>query len=248
MKLIAPTTGTEVSVSVCLREHASLLDAAPVGVLSEDEIIDLVRSNQRVIRRLEGVGSTIAARLGELGGLSAEDVFSTAGKHSTTEARRVQRRGQLAEVLPSLTKGFMAGTIPTANLDTVARARHRLRHNPQWQTEFDATDGSIARKAARMNPQRFAGWIRDLTDRISDDNETEQRSQADKNSFRSWTSGDGRWQARLDLDAIAGEKFQNAVDAEASSIAQRCSDAGEPVHHGERLNSDAVELAGGIRE
>ncbi len=160
-------------MSVCLREHASLLDQAPIAGLSEDEIIDLVRANQRVIRRLEGVGSEAAARLGVLGGLSAEDVFSTAGKHSTTEARRVQRRAELAHRLPSLTRGFMAGTVPTANLDTVASARHRLRHNPQWQTEFDGRDGSIARKATRMNPQRFSSWLRGLTDRISDDGETE---------------------------------------------------------------------------
>jgi hypothetical protein len=229
-----------ISVSSNLREHAALLDQAPVGALSEDEVIDLVRSNQRVIRRLEGVGSEAAVRLAHLGGLSAEDVFSTVGRHSTAEARRVQRRAHLADVLPSLTKGFLAGTVPTANLDTVASARHRLRHNLSWQTEFDTHDGSITRKAARMNPKRFAGWISDLVDRVSDDGQTEHQSQHDKNSFRSWTSADGRWQARLDLDPLSGEKVQNAIDAEARSIAKRHTDAGEPVHHGEHLNSVAV--------
>ncbi|MFW2380155.1 MAG: hypothetical protein ACN4GZ_00240, partial [Acidimicrobiales bacterium] len=107
MKFTAPATGTEVSVSVCLREHANRLDQTPVAGLSESEVIDLVRVNERVIRRLEGIGTTAANRLSELGGLSAEDVFSTVGRHSTAEARRVQRRAQLADTLPSLTKGFL---------------------------------------------------------------------------------------------------------------------------------------------
>ncbi len=240
MKLTAPPTGTERSVSVRLREHAGLLDRAPVATLSEDEIIDLVQANQRAIRLLEGVGSEAAGRLTELGGLSAEDVFSTVGKQSTGEARRVQRRAQLASVLPALTKGFLAGTVPTANLDTVAGARHRLRHNHRWQQLFDEKDSSIARKAARMNPKRFSGWMRDLVARVSDDGETEQQSQVDKNLFRSWTNADGRWQARLDLDPIAGEIVQNAIDAEARSIARHASDAGEYAHHGEHLNARAV--------
>ncbi len=240
MKFTAPPAGTEVSVSGCLRAHANRLDQTPVAGLSETEAIDLVRANQRVIRRLEGIGSAAAVRLSELGGLSAEDVFSTVGKQSTAEARRVQRRAHLADVLPSLTRGFLAGTIPTASLDAVVSARHRLRHNPQWQQTFDDRDGSITRKAARMNPKRFSSWLREFTERISDDGQTEQKSQADKNSFRSWTSADGRWQARLDLDPLAGEKLQSAIDAEARSLAKQRSDAGEPVHHGEHLNSEAL--------
>jgi hypothetical protein len=216
------------------------LDQTPVAGLSESEVIDLVRVNERVIRRLEGIGSAAATRLSELGGLSAEDVFSTVGKQSTAEARRVQRRAQLADVLPSLTRGFLAGTVPTANLDTVASARHRLRHNPQWQQTFDGRDGSITRKAARMNPKRFSSWLREVTERISDDNQTEQKTERDKNSLRSWTSADGRWQARLDLDPVAGETLQSAIDAEARTLAQQRSDAGEPVHHGEHLNSEAL--------
>ncbi|MGI9609657.1 MAG: DUF222 domain-containing protein [Acidimicrobiia bacterium] len=240
MKLTAPETASDRTVSLSLREHADRLDRTPVGCLSEQEIIDLVRSNQRVIRRLEGVGSVAAARLSELGGLSAEDVFSTVGKHSTAEARRVQRRAKLGDTLPSLTKGFLAGTIPTANLDAVASARHRLRHNPPWQAEFDDRDSSITRKATRMDPKRFASWLREFTERISDDGQTEQKSQQEQNSLRSWTTGDGRWQARLDLDSISGEKLQNAIDAEARSVAQQCSNAGEPVHHGEHLDAQAL--------
>ncbi len=240
MKSTAPLTAPAGSVSVCLRDHAELLERSPFSALGEDEVIDLVRANQRTIRMLEGVGSAAAGRLTELGGLSAEDVFSTVGKQSTGEARRVQRRGELAPALPSLTRGFMAGTIPTANVDTVASARHKLRHNREWQATFDAKDASITRKASRMNPKRFAGWMRELVDLVSDDGETEQQSQSDSNRFRSWTNAQGRWQARLDLDPLAGEKFQNAIDAEARSLAKRISEAGEEVHHGEHLNASAA--------
>ncbi|NNE95837.1 MAG: DUF222 domain-containing protein [Acidimicrobiales bacterium] len=240
MNSAAHETSSAPSVSGCLRAHADLLDRASVDSLSEDEIIDLVRANERVIRRLDGVGAAAAVRLSELGGLSAEDVFSTAGKQSTSQARRVQRRAQLAPALPRLANGFAAGVIPTASLDCVASARHRLRHNPEWQTDFDARDHQITRNAARMNPKQFSTWLRSLTDRISDDGQTEQQSQSDKNSFRSWTDAEGRWQARLDLDALSGEKVQNAIDAEARSIAKQHSDAGESVHHGERLNATAL--------
>ncbi|NNF52831.1 MAG: DUF222 domain-containing protein [Acidimicrobiales bacterium] len=236
----APLAAPADPVSECLRDHAALLDRSQFQALGEDEIIDFVRSNERVIRRLEAVGSAVASRLTELGGLSAEDVFSTVGKHSTGEARRVQRRGGLANRLPTLTRGFLAGTIPTANLDTVASARHKLRHDPAWEAAFDAKDASMTRKASRMNPKRFAGWIRDLVDRISDDGQTEQQSDADKNSFRSWTNSEGRWQARLDLDPMAGEKFQNAIDGEARSLAKQATLAGETAHHGENLNATAA--------
>ncbi|NNF53066.1 MAG: hypothetical protein HKN03_01355 [Acidimicrobiales bacterium] len=63
---------------VVLRAHADQLDAISIGSLDESGVIDLVRANERAIRVLEGVGSRMATRLAELGGLSAEDVFSTA--------------------------------------------------------------------------------------------------------------------------------------------------------------------------
>ena len=223
-----------------LREHAERLAGLPVDSLDETGVIDLVRANERAIRVLEGIGTTAAVRLAELGGLSAEDVFSTAGKHSTAQARRISRRGSLAEAMPAVTSGFMDGSVATTNVDAVATARHRLRHQPQWVSSFDERDCSIARKAARMSPKRFGTWLRQLTDGISDDGETDQRSEEDKNSFRSWTNADGRWQARLDLDALSGEMVQNAIDAEARSLAKQQSDAGETVHHGEHLNSSAL--------
>jgi hypothetical protein len=142
--------------------------------------------------------------------------------------------------MPHLAAEFNDGHIATANVDTVASARHRLRHKPQWVASFDQRERSIARKATQMSPKRFATWLRTLTDRISDDNLTEQRTEQDRNSFRSYTGSDGRWHARLDLDAVSGEKIQNAIDAEARSIAKQRSEAGDTaVHHGENLNSAA---------
>ncbi len=240
MKAGSSSTATGSSVSDGLRHHADLLDRTPIGQLSEDEVIDLVRSNQRTIRLLEGVGSSAAIRLTELGGLSAEDVFSTVGKNSTAEARRVQRRGDLATALPALSAGFMMGSISTANLDAVAIARHKLRHHGDWTVAFDAMDTSIARKAARMNPKRFSSWIGGLVDRLSDDGETEHADQSQKNTFKSWTSADGRFRASLDLDSLAGEQLQNAIDSEARSLAKQRASAGEEVHHGEHLNANAL--------
>ncbi|NNE95643.1 MAG: DUF222 domain-containing protein [Acidimicrobiales bacterium] len=226
--------------SAVLRDHADLLDTVSLECFDEARAIDFVRSNERTIRVLEGVGSAAAGRLEQLGGLSAEDVFATAGKHSTAEARRISRRATLAEPMPAVAAGFMGGAIATANIDAIAAARHRLRHNPSWVTALDGRDRSLARKAARMNPKRFAGWLRTVTDRISDDGITDQASAEEKNSFRSYTSSDGRWHGRLNLDAVSGEKVQNAIDAQARSIAKQRSDAGDTVHHGEQLNAAAI--------
>jgi hypothetical protein len=146
----------------------------------------------------------------------------------------------LAEPLPAVSAGFMGGSIATANIDAIASARHRLRHQPHWLSAFDDRDCSIARKAARLNPRRFGTWLQELTDRISDDGQTEHRTEQRKNSFRTWTNSAGRWQARLDLDAVSGEMVQNAIDAEARSLAKQRSDAGETVHHGDHLDSAAV--------
>ena len=229
------------AATTLLREHADRLDAVSLDSLDEPCVIDLVKSNERAIRLLEGIGTCAASRLSELGGLSAEDVFSGVGKHSTGQARRISRRAGLTEHMPHVAARFIDGHIATANMDAIASARHRLRHEPDWVATFDQREQSIARKATRMNPKRFATWLRTFTDRISDDNMTEQRTEQERNSFRSYTGADGRWHARLDLDAFAGEKVQNAIDTEARSIAKQRSDAGDTtVHHGENLNSSAI--------
>jgi hypothetical protein len=45
----------------------------------------------------------------------------------------------------------------------------------------------------------------------------------------------------FDLDALAGEKLETAIDAEARSLAKQQLDAGDETHHGDLLNAFALE-------
>ncbi len=222
-----------------------------VGGLDEDGVIDAVRANEKVIRLMGGVSASLGARLGDLGGLSAADVFSTAGRLSDGAARSVERRAGLLGAMPHVGAGCVAGTIGTENVDAVAIARHKLRHDKGWQEVFDAHDAGVARKASRMRPQAFRAWLGDLVSRISDDGETDTAANKQLNRASLWQTKEGRWRGRFDLDTLSGEHVKNVLAAEARSIVAQAQNAGrEPqagsgVHHGEWVDAEAlVELIG----
>jgi hypothetical protein len=241
MKFTSPPVAGTAGVAGVLRGHVVLLESCDIDGLDEAGVIDLVRSNERAVRVLHGVGVRAALRLEHLGGLSTEDVFSTVGKQSAGSARRLQRRAQLAGTMPRVVEGLIGGTIGMENVDVVARARHKLRHNPSWQAAFDARDAVYATKAARLPHRRFSQWMRREVTRISDDGSADARSEREKNSFRCWRH-DGRVRGSFDLDALTGEKLQTAVNAEARSLAKQSADAGEESqHHGEFLDACALE-------
>ena len=238
-----------VGVAACLVEHADLLAVLDVGGLDEDGVIDAVRANEKVIRLMGGVSASLGARLGDLGGLSAADVFSTAGRLSDRAARSVERRAGLLGVMPNVGAGCVAGTIGTENVDAVAIARHKLRHDKSWLDAFDAHDAGVARKASRMRPKAFQAWLGDLVSRISDDGETDTAANKQLNRASLWQTKEGRWRGRFDLDGLSGEHVKNALGAEARSIVAQAQNAGsEPqagsgVHHGEWVDAEAlVEL------
>ncbi|NNF54794.1 MAG: DUF222 domain-containing protein [Acidimicrobiales bacterium] len=235
-----------VGVAARLVEHADLLAGLDIGGLDEDGAITAVRSNEKVVRLLGGISASLGARLGDLGGLSAADVFSTAGRLSDGAARSVERRAALLGVMPNVGAGCVAGTIGCENVDSVAIARHKLRHDSSWLEAFDARDVSVARKAARMRPKAFRAWLGELVSRISDDGETDVAANKQLNKASIWHTKEGRWRGRFDLDALAGEQVKNALAAEARSIVAQAQNVGsEPfdgsgVHHGERVDAEAL--------
>ncbi len=240
MKFSSSLVAGSAGVVGVLQAHVDLLETVEVDGLDESGVMDLVRSNERAARVLHGVAVRAAVRLEELGGLSAEDVFSTVGKQSETAARRLQRRAKLAESMPRVTEGLIAGTVGFEHADIVAGARRKLRHVPEWQATFDSRDGVYALKATRLPLRRFAEWMGREVARISDDGASDARCERDKNSFRCWKR-DGRVKGSFDLDALAGEKLETAIDAEARSLAKQQLDAGDETHHGDLLNAFALE-------
>ena len=239
-------TGTETSsggavMGVVLAHVVRYVDVEITG-LDEAETVDFVRGNERAVRHLQGQSVLGSARLAALGGLSGEDVFSTVGRHSESVARRIQKRGELNEHLPNLVSGFVAGVIPAENLDRVVTTRHRLRHDPVWQSAFDGKERSLVRKASRLNPRAFATYMARLERSLSDDGTTDTRAEKSLNRVKSWTDTDGRFRLSANFDAFTGEQISTALQAEARSLAKVADDAGEPVHHGGLL--DAQALAG----
>ncbi len=200
----------------------------------EDAALGMVRAVEAGIRRLQGYETVVAARLAVLSdagsGVSVEDAFAVAGKLSDRDARKTAKRARLTEHLPLLAAAVVAGTALTENVDAVARARHRLRHNPDWVHAFDTRDAAIAAKAAGYRPRKFATWIAGVTDSISDDGATDAVTERDTNRVRTWRTGDGRVRATINLDSETGARFLFALDAQAKSLAARRKQAGETFH------------------
>ena len=121
---------------------------------------------------------------------------------SDAAARSVERRSALLGSMPNVGAGCVAGTIITDNVDAVAVARHKLRHDPDWQSVFDSRDSAIARKAARLRPRAFRAWLGALVDRISDDGETEVAHNKALNKAAMWQTQEGRWRGRFELDFL----------------------------------------------
>ncbi len=239
MKDTPTTHGIDADALEAVRNHVARLAGTDIDQLDEAETIDLIRGNERAIRNLEGQSVFLSARLSFLGGLSGEDVFSTAGRLSTSGGRRVQRRGELTAHLPNVVAGFASGSIPAENLDRIVTVRHRLRHNSQWQSTFDSKQSSLVRKASRLNPTAFSRYLAGLERSLSDDGETETKDQQNLNTVKSWTDAHGRFRLSGNFDALTGEQISTALQAEARSLAKRSEDAGETIHHDALLDAQA---------
>ena len=220
-----------VSMLVSLGSQIRLFDP---GSADEDAAVEMVRSVEAGIRRLQGFQTVVAGRLAELAaagsGVSVEDAFAVAGKLSDRGARKAAKRARLLEDLPLLGASAVAGTALTENLDAVATARHRLRHDPGWVRSFDARDATIASKAVAYRPAKFAKWITGVTDAISDAGGTDATVERDANRVRTWQGGDGRVHASVNLDTETGARFLHALDAQTKSLAARRKLAGETFH------------------
>lgn len=227
-----------------LVDVGGLLGSVDLGSLEEDEAIELVRTVERSIRALQAVSTAIAHRLDERhaagGCLSAADVFSCAGRLSSADAQRHSRRAGLIEHLPSLATALSDGTAPVQNVDAVAMARHKLRHDQRWQAAFDRKDPIIARRAVQMAPAKFHTWLSRLCQTMSDDGETAATEQTQRNGFRTWITGEGRVRGSFDLDALSGEIVRNAVRAEAKSLGAQSRLAGRAYHAGEHHDASAL--------
>ncbi len=219
------------SMLVLLGSEIRLFDP---GSADEDAALEMVRSIEAGIRRLQGYQTVVAGRLAELAaagsGVSVEDAFAVAGKLSDRGAKKASKRARLADHLPLVGASTVAGTALTENLDAVATARHRLRHDPDWVRAFDARDAAIAAKAATYRPRKFAKWINGVTDAISDAGATDATVERDANRVRTWRCGDGRVHASVNLDAETGARFLHALDAQTKSLAARRKLAGETFH------------------
>ncbi len=227
-------SGVASATASMLVSLGSQIQSFQPALADEEAALEMVRSIEAGIRRLQGYQTVVAGQLAQLAtagsGISVEDAFAVAGKLSDRGAKKAAKRARLAEHLPLVGASTLAGTALTENLDAVATARHRLRHNPHWVRAFDARDASIAANAASYRPRKFAKWINGVTDAISDAGGTDATAERDANRVRTWRCRDGRVHASVNLDTETGARFLHALDAQTKSLASRRKLAGETFH------------------
>ncbi len=225
------------------------LRSIEVAVRTEDEAVELIRAIGAGMRLLDGLNLQVSRQLDQIrangGSLSAEDALATAGRLSHGAARRASRRAQLAAVLPRLGEAGDSGQATAENLDSVASARYKLRHNAQWVAAFDRMDATLARRASMMRPARFRQWLGRIVTMLSDDGSTDLASERGRNRFRMGRDQNGRLRGSFDLDALAGEELRGLVRAKARSLANQKKSVGEQVRYGEGLDAEAfMDLIG----
>ncbi len=144
MKLLVFAVAGSAGVVGVLRAHVDLLETVEVDGLDESGVMDLVRSNERAVRVLHGVAVPAAVRLDELGGLSAEDVFSTVGKHVSVCGSPSAAQGQTgrhdAEVHCRSDRWHGWGRTRRH----CCQCPPQTTAQPAWQATFDARDGVYA--------------------------------------------------------------------------------------------------------
>lgn len=213
-----------------------------------DAVLAMIGAVEDAVRCLRGYATVLGARMEELhaegSGISARDAFAIAGRLSDHHAHLASRRTALAGHLPAVGEAIHRGTAPTENLDALAAARHKLRHHDHWLSRFDAMDRTLAHRAGRHRPKRFTEWLNRIVHAITID-DSEVVTERERNSLRTWTTGEGRLRASMDLDAEAGSRFLHALDAQSASLASRRRQAGEQFrlddHHRACAFSELVE-------
>jgi len=160
-------------------------------------------------RRREATGS----------GTPAQEVIRAGGKVSNSEAKALDRRAAVGDVLPTVGQAVDRGDPRSENADILAHKLDRLTDTQR--AALAAHDNEIARQAGSTPPETFAKWlarqIQYLTD-TTPDGESRQDRQRAASEFGTKHRGDGMWDLYGRLDQTRGAELRDVITRTACNL------------------------------
>ncbi|MGI9613401.1 MAG: hypothetical protein ACR2QO_10860, partial [Acidimicrobiales bacterium] len=198
--------------------------AADLGACSDGDLARLLRRALQGRQVVEGFVNRLAgeARRREAAGSSspAQEVIRSGGVVSNREAKALDRRAGVGDVLPMVGERVDQGVTRGENADILAR---QLQHLTDDQRRALAVhDDEIARQAVCAPPEVFAKWlgrrIRAITEADPGEGESREERQRAASEFEMKRRGDGMWQLWGQLDQARGAELNDVITRAARRL------------------------------
>ena len=198
--------------------------SAALGSCSDEEIAGLLQRALAGRQVVAGFVNRLAgeARRREVAGRGspAAEVIRAGGTVSNREARELDRRAGVGEILPEVGAGVDRGDTRSENADTLARHLEGL--TDAQRAALAAHDHEIARQAAWAPPETFRRWLGRLIRRITEPDPEPGRSRVERqraaSDFGMKRRGDGMWKVWGQLDDVRGAELNDVLHRAARRL------------------------------
>jgi len=198
----------------------SQLASADLSVLDESQLLNLIRTMEKVRRTAESFDNVAVPEL-EARGIPARYVLrgtsqflagllnlapSESGprvRHARELGVRVQLTGERSEpLLPVLAAARLGGVISAKQADVIIRCLGKLRGGPLPVEELAKAEAFLVEQAELFDAATLAGIARQLLDTLLPDGTLADEKQQQRRRFLSCVpNGDGMYRLTADLDA-----------------------------------------------
>jgi len=227
-----------------LRSALDALTSEDLHAMVSSQVLDrialLVETQNRIAAELAR-----AVRHGELTQAPEHDGLKTMGpwlrghcRLSPTAAAQVVRNGRALEHLPAVAAGCADGQITADQVGIIAEITRpeRLAQAAEQQVDLAAVDEALAAVAATRSHADLARVVHHYLERLDQDGA--EPDPTEHRAVRIAKHPDGSLSARVELDAVGGEKFQAALE----SLVQANRPAGDLRSRAQQLGDALVQL------
>lgn len=207
-----------------LADLESDMRSVSLGSCSDEELKGLVQRALGGRQVIDGFVNRLTAearrREATGSGTPAEEIIRSDGKISQREAKTLDRRAGVGEVLPEVGDAVDQGAARSENADTLARQLEKLTDTQR--AALAGIDGEIARQAASAPPETFARWlgrrVRAITEATPVEGETREERQRAASAFGMKRRGDGMWDLYGSLDQTRGAELYDVITRTARRL------------------------------
>jgi hypothetical protein len=174
------------------------------------------------------------------GSHDVDQAMNPNGRAPATKANADTTRAGTADAIPELDDGIRQGTIPTAYLDVIARARRKLRGAER--DAFDRQGDDLCAAATKMDLHRFTLHVELIANRVRTDHGAglAERQHRDRSAKQWDDASSGMRNTFLSLDPETGAKVHDAVHAQVERLLRERRDSPDDTRTLEQITADAI--------